>query len=562
MNTPAWKNGAVVALIAGAAVFALTQESPLRPPFHAGPAFLLEPAPAFVPSGPAEPDGPMSLLARPKNYSAARASSFARGGGNRDTIDLPPGGGEVTLADLQGPGAITHIWMTFRGGGRDILLRFYWEGSAHPSVEAPIGDFFGAAVGIDAVVDSFPIQVSAEGRARNCWWYMPFNRAARVTASNIVPPDAAEARPIQLYYYIDYRRGGKADPEIPHFHARFIETDPAPRGRMITLADIKGRGHFVGVVLGQRARTQGWFGEGDDVITVDGRLSFAGTGTEDYFCDAWGFRPFSDLYHGVPVYEGRRIGDRLSAYRFHIADPIPFRRTFKFEIEHWPWFSPWPNTGRDYYSSLSFWYQTGLHEPWPRLEKLLSADPWDPTKGRWHIPGALEAEDLGLLGFRSRAVEQRQAAAEIGPLTESRDVLRSLLHYGPRPEPVFLMPNLSGDRFLGFDSGGDGEFSLAVPADSAGTYAVKLYLLRAEDYAIVEFRVNGKTIGEPIDTYLSRAEGMTRPVLPPKEFVLSDVPLRAGANTFEFVIESKNPESKGSRMGLDAIALEKTAGQR
>ncbi len=551
------KKAALVAFGLAAAFLARTQDRAVKPPFHDGPAFMVEPGPAFVPTLPSEPDGPMSLLAKTKSYSAARVSSFARGGGNHDTIALPLGGREVTLADIQGPGAITHIWTTFRGGGRDIVLRFYWEGSDHPSVEAPLGDFFGVAMGVDAVVNGFPIQNSAEGRGRNCWWHMPFNRSARVTASNIIPPGTAGARDLALYYYIDYRRTGKADPDISHFHARFSETDPAPRGRMIKLAEIEGRGHFVGLVLGQRARTQGWFGEGDDVITVDGRLSFVGTGTEDYFGDAWGFRTFSALYHGVPVYEGRRIGDRLSAYRFHIADPIPFRKSFKFEIEHWPWFSPWPNTGRDYFSSLSFWYQTGLHKSWPRLEKVLSAEPWDPAKGRWHVPDALEAEDLGIQVFRSRAVESRQAPAPIEPLTESGDVLRSLVQYGPRPEPVFLMPNMSGDHFLGFDSGGDGAFSLAVPVSEAGSYALRLHLVRAEDYGIVECRVNGQAVGDPIDTYL-RAEGLTRPILPPKEFVITGVPLKAGMNTLEFAVQSKNGQSKGFRMGLDCLVLEKT----
>jgi hypothetical protein len=556
MRNNLWFKIGLVAIGLAAALLAQTQDRAFTPPFHDGPAVFAEPGPAFVPTLPAEPDGPMALLSRPKGFSAARASSFARGGGNRDTIDLPLGGREVTLADLQGPGAITHIWTTFRGGGRDIILRFYWEGSGHPSVEAPIGDFFGAAMGVDAVVDSFPIQVSAEGRARNCWWHMPFNRGARITASNVVPPGTDGARDIELYYYIDYRRTGKPDPGLAHFHARFIETDPAPRGRMVTLAEIDGRGHFVGLVLGQRARTQGWFGEGDDVITVDGKLSFVGTGTEDYFCDAWGFREFSSLYHGVPLYEGRKIGDRLSAYRFHVADPIPFRRSFKFEIEHWPWFSPWPNTGRDYFSSLAFWYQEGLHDPWPRLEKLLSAEPWDPAKGRWHVAGALEAEVLGILGARSRAVEDRSAPAPIGPLTESRDVLRSLVHYGPRPEPVFLMPNMSGDHFLGFDSGGDGAFSLAVPVGEAGTYTVRLHLVRAEDYGTVECRVNGLSAGEPMDTY-QRTEGVTRPVLPPKEFILTGVLMKAGMNTFEFAIKAKNPASAGYRMGLDCLVLER-----
>jgi len=560
MRRPAWNKTALVLLGLALAYVAHTQESRLKPPFHDGPAFFAEPGPVRPADVAAKADGPMSQLAALKDYSASRTSSFARNGGNRDTVTIPLGGEEVTLAEIPGPGAITHIWMTFGGHGRDIILRCYWEGSDHPSVEAPIGDFFGVAMGVNADIDSFPIQATSEGRARNCWWLMPFNRSARITASNVVPRGTPGAKNLTLYYYIDYRRYGKPDAAIAHFHARFLETETAERGRLVKLADIVGRGHFVGVVMGQRARTQAWFGEGDDIITVDGGLSFAGTGTEDYFCDAWGFRVFSTLYHGVPVYEGRNIGDRLSAYRFHIADPIPFRSSFKFEIEHWPWFSPWPNTGRDYFSALSFWYQAGLHKPWPRLERIISAEPWDPAKGRWHTPGALEAEDLGILWSRSRAVEERRAPKPISPTTESVEAQRSLLHYGPRPEPIFLMPNLSGDHMLGFDSGGDGAFGLAVPAAEAGLYDVSVHFVRADDYGIVELKVNGQTAGEPVDTFMKLNE-LSRPIWPPREVVFSNVPLKEGTNEFQFAVHSKNAASSGFRLGLDGIVLKKVSGR-
>jgi hypothetical protein len=530
---------------------AFTRESQNRPPLHDGPAFMTEPGPIAPLAVQPAPANPMAWLAEPKPQSAARASSFARDGGNLDTISLPPGGAEVTLADLKGPGAITHIWTTFRGKGRDIILRFYWEGSDHPSVEAPIGDFFGVAMGIDANVNSVPVQDSAEGRARNCWWHMPFNTAARVTAANSIPDAKAG---LALYYYIDYAVYGKPTRDIHYFHARLLETDVAERGRLVKLADIEGRGHFVGLIMGQRARTQAWFGEGDDVITVDGKLSFAGTGTEDYFCDAWGFRVFSDLYHGVPVYEGRLIGDRLSAYRFHINDPIPFRASFKFEIEHWPWFSPLPNSGRDYFSGLAFWYQDALHRAWPRLDKLVSDEPWDPAKGRWFVPGALEAENLALFDYRSRAVEDTRPALAIKPDTESRDVLRSLLRYGPKPEPVFLMPNLSGDHMLGFDAGGDGAFTLGVPVKEDGVYDIKVHYVRAEDYGIVELAVNGRPAGEPVDTFL-RSSGLSRPLWPPKAQAYPGIPLKAGMNAFTFTVRSKNPASLGTRMGIDCIEV-------
>lgn len=492
---------------------------------------LPEPGPVPPPSGTGSTLNPFVLLSKSQNYSASRVSSFNRKGGPRDNFYIPTSGEEVTLAEIKGPGAITHIWTTTRGKGRDLIIRFYWEGSEHPSVEAPIGDFFGAAMGIDANVNSYPIQVSSNGRSRNCWWYMPFNKMARITVSATRSEENLKRKTISLYYYIDYRVFSRPIKDINYYHARFQETDPAQRGKSIKLLEVDGTGHFVGVVMGHRARTPGWFGEGDDIITVDGKVSFAGTGTEDYFCDAWGFRVFSDLYHGVPVLEGREVGNRLGAYRFHIMDPIPFRKSFKFEIEHWPWISPWPNTGRDYYSSLGFWYQNRIHKPWPNLKRIISNEPWNPAKGRWYINGALEAEDLGVIEFESKA------------------------GLNGKPSTQHVMPNLSGDHMLLFDSGGEGKFSLNVPVKSPGSYSLKIYYVRAPEYGEVKLFVNGDPVGEPADTFL-RTDDLTRPIWPPKEFVFKGVSLEEGMNVFRFVIDSKNPESDGFKMGIDCIVLE------
>jgi hypothetical protein len=516
------------------------------PPFHTGGALFPEPKPATPPGGILTAGNAMMLLAAPKNFSAARISSFARNGLNLDTVPIPLGGEEVTIADIKGPGAITHIWTTFKGGGRDLIIRFYWDGNEYPSIEAPIGDFFGVALGFVAPMSSYPIQCTSMGRSRNCWWYMPFNKSAKVTLSNLRPPDYFEKGNVpvdgadvpirhrnRIYYYIDYQVYNEPIKDIRFFHARFKETDPPERGKPVNLVEIEGEGHYVGLVLGHRTRTPGWFGEGDDIITVDGQLSFVGTGTEDYFCDAWGFRVHDEPFFGAPVYEGREIGDGLSIYRFHITDPIPFRKSFTFDIEHWPWISEWPNTGRGYYSSLGFWYQKGFHKPWPRLEKLVSDEPWDPAKGRWHVKDALEAEDLGVLSYKSRLGERG------------------------RPESRFLMPNQSGDYMLAFDSGGQGEFSLGVPVQDEGMYKVKIHYLRAPDYGIVQLRVNDKAIGEPIDLFRAFVEMFPRPIWPPKEFVFPTVFLRSGLNTFTFSVDSKNPESDGYKCGIDCIVLER-----
>lgn len=547
----------IIATILIFSVFAKERQKK-APPFHTGGTLFPEPGPVPPPRVTEGADNIMSMLSEPKNYSVARVSSFARNGGNLDTVRLPVGGKEVTIVDIKGPGAITHIWTTFRGNGRDIIVRFYWEGSKHPSIEAPIGDFFGVAMGINSSINSYPIQVSSKGRARNCWWYMPFNKSARITLSNIRSAETLDQNYMTLYYYVDYRTYGKSIKDITYLHARFWESDPVARGKPVKLVEIDGDGHFVGVVMGHRARTPGWFGEGDDIITVDGKISFVGTGTEDYFCDAWGFREFTNLYHGVPVYEGRVIGDRLSAYRFHIVDPIPFRKSFKFEIEHWPWFSCWPNTSRAYYSSLGFWYQKAIHKPWLGLKKLISNEPWDPIKGRWHVDRAIEAEDLGILEYKSTAIESVEPSAQsISPTTGSRIILQSIVHYDAKPRPQFLMPNLSGDYMLCFDSGGKGMFSLAVPVKEAGTYTIKIHYVQARNYGIVQLSVNGNPVGKPIDTFLKTVKGLTRPIWPPKEFIFRKVSLKAGLNVFSFSINSKNSESEGYKAGIDCLVLDK-----
>jgi hypothetical protein len=518
------------AAIAGTS-FSQEKKPQARPPHDPGGVSYPVPQPAAPPALGGPLAGVMAGLARTQSYSASRVSSYERKGGPRDNVWVPATGKEFVLADIQGPGAITHIWTTFRGTGRDLILRIYWEGSGHPSVEAPIGDFHGVAMGVDAPMESLPIQVSSEGRARNCWWYMPFRKSAKVTVAAAPGRIGASPDTVALYYYIDYQRYDRIPEDLNYFHARFRETDPAERGKPVLLVEAEGSGHFLGVVMGNRTRTPGWFGEGDDVITVDGTVSFLGTGTEDYFSDAWGFRLFSSLYYGVPFLESRGIGSRLSAYRFHLMDPIPFRKSFKFEIEHWPWITPRPNTGRDYFSSVGFWYQSTVHKAWPRLERLISSEPWDPAKGRWFVTGALEGENLGILGYRSK----------LGP--------------NVRPEVRLEMPNLSGDMMLDFDAGGDGELTLLVPSERAGGHTLKLYLVRGPDRGIAALSVNGAPAGAPLDTFL-RTDDLTRPIWPPAEYVLPNVVLKKGLNEFRFTVRSKNPAAEGFKLGLDCLVLE------
>ncbi|NLE38142.1 MAG: DUF2961 domain-containing protein, partial [Pirellulaceae bacterium] len=190
---------------------------------------LPEPRPAALPPSNVLPQNPMLDLTRSHDFSVARVSSHCRRGGPRDNWYIPTTGEEVTIADLKGPGAITHIWTTHRWTGHELIVRIYWEGNEHPSVEAPIGDFFGVAMGVNALVNSVPIQVTSEGRSRNCWWNMPFNKSARVTVQAADCEENRKRDTVPLYFYIDYQVYPKPIPDIHYFHARFIETDVPER---------------------------------------------------------------------------------------------------------------------------------------------------------------------------------------------------------------------------------------------------------------------------------------------------------------------------------------------
>ncbi len=249
------------------------------------------------------------------------------------------------------------------------MLRMYWDGETTPSVECPLGDFFAMGHGIDAPVDSIPVRVVSEGRARNCYWPMPFAKSAKITVTN------EGAMPVKSFYsYVDWRTLPKLPKNTAYFHAMYRQEFPTAMGKRYLFADIEGRGHYVGTVLSVRHRTASWFGEGDDFFYVDGEKEpgLRGTGTEDYFCDAWGFRRQSGPYYGAPLYDGENPGSRSTVYRWHVTDPIVFQKSLRAEIEHvGPVLDFAGRMVQDYgertddFSSVSFWYQAEPHKPWP-----------------------------------------------------------------------------------------------------------------------------------------------------------------------------------------------------
>jgi hypothetical protein len=327
-------------------------------------------APAQVSLG-----NPLSGLEQLKEFETKRDSSSDKDwrNGNADARPIAPGG-TLVLADLKGPGVITHFWNTIAhqapSYSRLITLRIYWDGETNPSVECPIGDFFGIGHGLDKSFVSLPIKVSSEGRGRNCYWPMPFRKSARVTVSN-----ESDKRCDAFYYYLDWQKHKSLPKDTAYFHAMYRQEYPCVMGRNYLLADIQGRGHYVGTVQSVQNMSSGWYGEGDDFFFIDGETepSLRGTGTEDYFCDGWGFRQHDGPFYGAPLWEGYAAGNRGSVYRFHIPDPVTFRKSLRVEIEHKGSqdFPDKKNSGfierDDLMSSVAFWYQSEPHKPWPAI---------------------------------------------------------------------------------------------------------------------------------------------------------------------------------------------------
>ncbi|MFH0792772.1 MAG: DUF2961 domain-containing protein, partial [bacterium] len=307
---------------------------------------------------------PLSLWGWAAPGHAARSSSWDRTGANNDSIQIRPGESPV-LADIKGPGIIRHIWITTNvvgPNGRTLILRMYWDGSETPAVETPLGDFFCVAHGMQANVNSFPVTVVSAGRSRNSWWPMPFSKGAKITITNEGPVTHGA-----FYYHVDYLALDGPPPTTERFYAEYRQAYPAAAPGNYTILETQGSGRYMGCVMGVESTAANWWGEGDDLIEVDGYEPLRGTGTEEFFGDAWGQHADQTLWHGAPVVEGFDApGLRSSMYRFHILDPIPFKKRIKVSIEHGA-----QNNRADNLSSVAFWYQTPPARPHPALPELV-----------------------------------------------------------------------------------------------------------------------------------------------------------------------------------------------
>jgi len=284
------------------------------------------------------------------------------------------GNSTFTVAKINGPGIINHLWLTsFPATWRYLILRIYWDEENTPSVEVPIGDFFCNGWCEPSNVNSLPIVVNPSG-GMNSYWIMPFHKNAKITIENISDEEAV------LYYQVDYTLSDIPD-NIAYFHAQWRRNNCVGYKEVYTILDnVKGKGQYVGTYMARQVNNNGWWGEGEVKFYIDGDLEFptiCGTGTEDYFGGAWNWEqpkgqyctystPFSGMHQLIKPDGLYRSQQRFGMYRWHIMDPIRFEKDLKVTIQLLGW-----RSGNRYLplqddvASVAYWYQSEPHAPFP-----------------------------------------------------------------------------------------------------------------------------------------------------------------------------------------------------
>jgi hypothetical protein len=468
---------------------------------------------------------------------------------NADCHHVEPGQ-NLLLADLQGPGEIRHVWFTLasrdRRYPRTMVLRCYWDDAAEPSVETPIGDFFAAGNGMRANVESIPVSVSSYGRALNCYWRMPFRRHAVIEIEN-----QGKER-VSVYFQAEWLQREPLPDDALYFHARYRQEYPAKPLSPYTLFEGTGEGQYVGTVYSSQNTVGSWFGEADDRFYIDGETtpSIVGTGTEDYFNDAWNLRVHTYGRVGVPICETKGEERRITCYRWHLDDAVTFHRSLKVEIERRSFvYVIDPATGRavqydfkyrpDYVSSVAFWYQR------------------EPAEGLWPLAGVAERVMPEIWVEPTALVEQARVCPGLVPRRASNRCC-----------------NLKQFLYLRNESpGGWIELPFDVRANQGGRYAASVFQSLFREYGV--WRVSllgpeGELVLDPgldfYDMLASREEnypenyhhGTT------VETKLGEVHLVPGEHHVRFECVGTNPLSRhpetgafgqGYSLGLDAVCL-------
>jgi hypothetical protein len=477
-------------------------------------------------------------LARLKDYTSHRLSSGNRYVNSNDDDKRIAPGETLVVADIGGAGMVTHIWMTVTqneyGWPRLLRIRVYYDGSKTPSVDAPLGDFFAVGHGAEREVNSMMVRDSSFGRARNSYWPMPFRKSCLITVTNeghrFVP---------DFFYHVDYRQYASLPEDIGYFHAYYRQERPARAGRNYAFLDTKGTGHYVGTVLSVLLTQISWFGEGDDLFYLDGASMplLYGTGTEDYFNSAWDLRVDNGLWTGASIVEGELPGSRISAYRWHVPDPIAFKQSIWAGIEHKGWTANPDGSVRagfeerpDYFSSVAFWYQQGVNEG-------LSEPPF----GDDRLPFG-NATQIPIENSIANVTTEQGHASVLKDVDWAKDILY-------------------------FQASGVGS-KMNVPIDvgQAGLYEIVAEVAEGPDYGDYTVQVDGQAAN--LDT---RQPATSEIPLPGPEIFHNYLPelyvaqdrtlgmfqLKPGKHTITFIVTGKDPHSVGYNLGVNDVVLER-----
>ena len=461
---------------------------------------------------------------------------------NADRIKYITPGETRVIADIQGAGIIRHIWLTFsearpnwlEAGGSarpdEIILRMYWDDSKQPAVEAPLGDFFAAGFGERHEIKSIPVQVEG-GDGYNCYWAMPFYKHAVITVTN-----ESKKNVRSFYYHIDYTEEKSLPVKTEYFCAQYKNAFPEKTGSDYLILDAEGEGKYVGTVMSIRSRSPFWFGEGDAKFYIDGekKPTVQGTGTEDYFLMAWGMTQAQFPYYGCNFISSdfEDLGVQYSMYRWHIADPVQFRKALRFEIEHTGWISAdetesghvEPHVEReDDIATVAFWYQYGQPKRYTNLPPL----------------------SMRLLPNLDTIIE---AKTMLGTAKHSPGVLELQKGYDWTGEGQLLFKPAAEEPVLETDF-------VISKEEYRGLF---LRFTWSEDFGIYRIYLDGKNISQPED-YMAGQKlhdfDFYSKELMVKDVYLGSYNLHPGKHSIRLECVGKNPLSKGNYLGFDSIRL-------
>jgi hypothetical protein len=487
-----------------------------------------------APPAPAAPAQTLDHLTRPGPGVSGRVSSASPdAASNRDNRYIKAGE-TFTIADIAGPGVVRHVWLTFAESGpswlskegsadpSEIVVRMYWDGAEQPAVEAPLGDFFACGFGRRAEVKSTPVVVAgAAGDSYNCFWPMPFFEHARITLTN------ESTRPLAaLYFQVDFTREGIPE-DSAYFCAQYRQEFPTKLGGDYLIADIDAPrgGHYVGTVMSVRSRSPQWFGEGDEKFHIDGEKtpSVWGTGTEDYFLNAWGMEKACYPTFGVTQLDGwlADLGQLGTMYRWHLDDPVRFTKSLRFTIEHAGWMSAdETTTGKvegfvereDDFATVAFWYQRGQPKRFAAL----------PTAAERRLPPI------------DRVIEGRELMAG----ADAEGAALSL--QGGQPWTG------EGQLFIGARTS-KARVRIAFEVPDAPGRTPFLAFTHSYDFGIYRITLDDEPVAEEMDFYSPNVEL--------RELSLGERTLTPGKHVLVLECVGKSPASKGWMLGVDSVRL-------